>query len=114
MQCDLDAGLLPDSTRSIFFPLSTVLLFAWPAVAEPPPQKDWEIRITPYVELTNIVGSVTAENFEIDIDAGFGDIFRRLNLALFGEAGVRWRRLVASVDVIYPNLGDKASLVLLP
>jgi hypothetical protein len=99
--------------RSIFA-LLTVLLVAWPAVAEPPPRKDWEVRITPYVEFTNIVGSARAENFEIDIDAGFGDIFKRLNLALFGEVGVRWRRLVASVDVIYANLGDETSVGPLP
>jgi hypothetical protein len=102
-----------DSTRPIFA-LLTVLLFAWPAAAEPPPEKDWEIRFTPYIEFSNIAGSMTAEGREIDINAGFGDIFKRLNFAAFGEVGVRWRRLVASVDVIYTNLGDKRSFGPLP
>ena len=55
-----------DFTRSIFA-LLTVLLFAWPAVAEPPPEKDCEIRITPYIEFSNIAGSMTAQGREIDI-----------------------------------------------
>ena len=98
-----------DFTRSIFA-LLTVLLVAWPAAAEPPPEKDWEVRITPYLEFSNIDGSVAVRGQEIDIGVGFGDIFRRLNFAAFAEAGVRWRRLVASVDVIYVNLGDRTRL----
>ncbi len=98
-----------DFTRSILV-LLTVLLVAWPAAAEPPPEKDWEVRITPYLEFSNIDGSVAVRGQEIDIGVGFGDIFRRLNFAAFAEAGVRWRRLVASVDVIYTNLGDRTSL----
>ncbi|MDJ0851046.1 MAG: hypothetical protein QNK04_21960 [Myxococcota bacterium] len=86
------------------------LLVAGVAAAEPHPEKDWEIRITPYLWFTNAVGSVRADGFEIDIDAGFGDIFENLNLALFAEVDVRWRRFVAYVDIIYANLGDKTRL----
>ena len=34
------------------------LLAATPATAEPPPQKDWEIRLSPYLWLTSIQGNV--------------------------------------------------------
>jgi hypothetical protein len=46
-----------------------------PALAEPPPERDWTFAITPYIWLPAMTGDVTVRGRTADIDTSIADLF---------------------------------------
>lgn len=70
---------------------------AEPAVEE----SDWAITLTPYVFMAGLDGTLGFDGGSAPVVASFGDILSALDVAFFGAAEVRYRRISAFVDINY-------------
>ena len=94
----------------------TLLLALWiaspPARADEPPadaQDAWHFRLTPYVWMAGLNGTVGVLSGlpTVEVDAGFRDILENLDLTVMAQAEARYGRLGYLADVIYLELTDK-------
>ncbi len=85
-------------------------LLAGPALAQDPAptDSDWAFSFTPYVWGAGIEGSVSAGDFETDVDAGFTDILKNLNLGFMGIFEAQRGRFLVIFDGSYMNLESDA------
>lgn len=67
---------------------------------------DWQLNISPYVWAAGLKGTVAAVDGlpPIEIDAGFNDILRNLDLAAMTFAELRYQRFAAYADIIYTHI----------
>ena len=73
--------------------------------AAPPPEKDWELELSPYGWLSLTHGVVDTKRFGSEaftIDAP--DILSSLDLAVFGSVKGRWQRFVFLTDFAWAKL----------
>jgi hypothetical protein len=73
---------------------------AVPASALPPGEKDWEVQGTFYGWMASIDAEVEAAGVSRDFEMSFQDILDDLGWAVMGSVEGRWKRLIASVDVV--------------
>jgi len=97
-----DTGGSPDVARDPT-PAASV------ATAPAPGTDDWEFVAIPYVWGISIDGNATVEGVKASIDASFGDIFEKLNIAAMGQFEVRKGRFGAFINPLYASLGSKNS-----
>ncbi len=79
--------------------------------AEPPPAKDWEVEVLPYLWGPSIDGSVETpgggtEHFSV----GLSDILEDLELGAMGRVNARWKRWVLVVDGLWTKLEQEESI----
>jgi hypothetical protein len=86
--------------------LAPILAASLDARAEPPPAKEWEVEILPYVWAPGIDGSVETPNGGTEhFDVGARDLLQKLELGAMGRVNVRWKRWLAVVDGLWTKLG---------
>lgn len=67
---------------------------------------DWSFNISPYVWAASLQGTVAAAPGlpPIEVDAGFNDILRNLDLAAMAFAELRYQRFAAYADIVYTHI----------
>ena len=85
---------------------AVLLSSAQPLRAEEPEESDWVVRAAPYVWFTSLEGDVAtiAGIPPADIDAGFSDIFDKLNFGAMGYAEARRDRFGVGADLLYLDI----------
>ncbi len=92
-----------------------IALCAAPAEAEdaaaPPegPAKDWRVTIAPYAWLTSLNGNATIAGIDTDVDVGFGDILKNLNMAGMLLVDVQKGRWIANVNFVGARIKDDSA-----
>ncbi len=81
------------------------------ARAEPPPPKDWEVEVLPYVWGPSIDGSIETpgggtEHFSVSLS----DILEDLDLGAMGRVNARWKRWLLVVDGLWTKLEQNQSV----
>jgi hypothetical protein len=76
----------------------------------PPPANPWEFQIVPYGWLTALDGSTGPNIAVADVDASFGDIFDKIDMAAALQAEAKYGRWGVFADAFYAKLSDGATL----
>jgi hypothetical protein len=90
--------------------LGACLLVARAAMAEPPPPRDWELAVFPYVWAAGIEAEVDTRAGDVVVDQDFLDILEDLELGAMGVVQARWRRFVFEFDGVYTKVGDETDV----
>jgi len=99
--------------RSICWLLLLALATGAPlgALAEPPPAKDWEVEILPYLWGPSIDGSIeTPDGGTEHFNVSLSDILSDLQLGAMGRANARWKRWLLVVDGLWTKLDQDDSV----
>lgn len=100
-------------TRSICWLLLLALATGAPlgALAEPPPAKDWEVEILPYLWGPSIDGSLeTSDGGTEHFSVSLSDILSDLQLGAMGRVNARWKRWLLVVDGLWTKLDQDDSV----
>lgn len=85
--------------------VSLVVVTAGPAQAQqagaPAKQGDWEVIFTPYGWGAGVHGTTTMGDTTADVDVGFDDVLKDLELGFLGLVEVRYRRWLVALDTVY-------------
>lgn len=68
--------------------------------------KDWSFAVTPYVWAAGLEGTAGAfpNGPPLDVDVGFGDILRNLDIAAMTDLELRYRRWGVFADIVYTSI----------
>jgi hypothetical protein len=98
--------------RSAAWIAFTACLLAGPAaLAEPPPERNWDLAVFPYLWAAGVQAEVETQVGNVEIDQDFRDILKDLELGAMGVVDARWRRLVFVFDGFYTKLGDESDVL---
>lgn len=87
-----------------------LLTLAYPAGAEPPPPRDWDLALFGYLWMAGLEADFETEFGDVDVDESFSDIVQDLELGGMAALDVRYRRFVLFLDGIYTKVGDESSV----
>jgi hypothetical protein len=81
------------------------------AHAEPPPTKDWEVEVLPYLWGPSIDGSIeTPSGGTEHFDVSLSDILEDLELGAMARVNARWKRWLLVVDGLWTKLEQDDSV----
>ena len=96
-------GIMKSRTRIAPFGVALLALLApCRGVAQ---TDDWKFDLSLYGVAAGLSGNVVVRGVPADVDVGFGDILRNLQMGAMGRIGVHHKRVGVAVDVIYMGLG---------
>jgi hypothetical protein len=72
----------------------------------PEPEKPWSFTLAPYGWMTAIDGTISAGGRSADVDIGFKDVLKHLDMTAMVAAQVRYKRWGFGTDLIYARLHD--------
>src|SRR5262245_36570521 len=80
------------------------------ASASPPPTREWEVEIAPYVWLVMAHAQVDTPRGTQEFTLSAGEVLKHLRLGAMGSVKARWRRFVFLTDVAWAKLSDDNGL----
>src|ERR1043166_2160723 len=72
----------------------------------PPEEKPWSFTLTPYGWMTSIDGTMSVGDRTADVDIGFKDVLKKLDMTMMVAAELRYKRWSFTGDLIYARLHD--------
>jgi len=86
------------------FVFVAVAVSSMSAAAEAPAPKDWGARVTPYLWLSAINGTMSGTQESADIAIGIDDVLANLGGGLMGAGEIRYRRFLLLADFMWARL----------